>query len=90
MARVAAGAFGFLIFSHTFDGPNLYGASSFFETIPSSPSWQIVIMLQLTDFRTLSPAQMIKRIQRGANLLTDFRSRIDVLNSINQRAVFGT
>jgi hypothetical protein len=30
---VAAGAFGFLIFSHTFEGPDLYGASSFFETI---------------------------------------------------------
>jgi hypothetical protein len=36
IARVAAGAFGFLIFSHAFDGPDLYGASSFFETIPSS------------------------------------------------------
>jgi hypothetical protein len=29
MTRVAAGAFGFLIFSHAFDGPDLYGASSF-------------------------------------------------------------
>jgi hypothetical protein len=28
IARVAAGAFGFLIFSHAFDGPDLYGASS--------------------------------------------------------------
>jgi hypothetical protein len=28
---VAAGAFGFLIFNHAFDGPDLYGASSFFE-----------------------------------------------------------
>jgi len=28
---VAAGAFGFLIFSHAFDGPDLYGALSFFE-----------------------------------------------------------
>jgi hypothetical protein len=27
-ARVAAGAFGFLIFSHAFDGPDLYGALS--------------------------------------------------------------
>jgi hypothetical protein len=25
---VAAGAFGFLIFNHAFDGPNFYGASS--------------------------------------------------------------
>ena len=32
--RVAGGAFGFLIFSHGFDGPDLYGASSFFETPP--------------------------------------------------------
>jgi hypothetical protein len=34
-ARVAAGALGFLIFSHAFDGPERYGASSFFETMPS-------------------------------------------------------
>ena len=34
-ARVAAGAFGFLTFNHVFDGPDLYGASSFFETMPS-------------------------------------------------------
>ena len=33
-ARVAAGAFGFLIFSHAFDGPDLYGASRRFETAP--------------------------------------------------------
>jgi UDP-galactopyranose mutase len=37
VARVAAGAFAFLIFSHAFDGPDLYGASSFFETMPSRP-----------------------------------------------------
>jgi hypothetical protein len=35
IARVAAGALGFLIFSHAFDGPDLYGALSFFETMPS-------------------------------------------------------
>jgi hypothetical protein len=35
---VAAGDFGFLIFSHTFEGPDLYGASSFFETMPSRPT----------------------------------------------------
>jgi hypothetical protein len=27
-SRVAAGAFGFLIFSHALDGPDLYGASA--------------------------------------------------------------
>ena len=26
MVRVAAGAFGFLIFNHAFDGPDLYGS----------------------------------------------------------------
>jgi hypothetical protein len=41
MARVAAGAFGFLIFSQAFDGPDLYGALSFLETMPSRPSWHI-------------------------------------------------
>jgi hypothetical protein len=28
-----------LIFSHAFNGPDLYGASSFFETMPSRPSF---------------------------------------------------
>src|SRR4030095_8929669 len=41
MARVAAGAFGFLIFNHAFDGPDLYGALTFFETMPSRPSLQM-------------------------------------------------
>jgi hypothetical protein len=43
VARVAAGAFGFLIFSHAFDGPDLYGASSFFETMFSRPSLQMAL-----------------------------------------------
>ena len=37
---VVAGAFGFLTFSHTFDGPD---ASSFFETMPSRPSLQTAL-----------------------------------------------
>ena len=37
IARVATGAFGFLIFSHAFAGPDLCGASSFFDTMPSRP-----------------------------------------------------
>jgi hypothetical protein len=41
MARVAAGAFGFLIFSHAFDDPDLYGASSFFETMPATSTTTI-------------------------------------------------
>ena len=36
MTRVAAGAFGFLTLIHVLDGPERYGAFSFFETIPSS------------------------------------------------------
>jgi hypothetical protein len=31
MARVAGGAFGFLIFNHAVVGPHLYDALSFFE-----------------------------------------------------------
>ena len=38
MARVAAGAFGFLTLIYVFEGPERYGASSFFETMPSEPS----------------------------------------------------
>src|SRR5262245_52221460 len=41
IARVAAGAFGFLTFIHVLDGPDRYGAFSFFEIIPSRPSLQI-------------------------------------------------
>jgi hypothetical protein len=41
MARVAAGALGFLTFIQVFEGPERYGAFSFFETIPSGPSLQI-------------------------------------------------
>jgi hypothetical protein len=33
MARVAAGAFGFLIFNQAFEAPDLYDESSFFETM---------------------------------------------------------
>jgi hypothetical protein len=43
ITRVAAGTFGFLIFCHAFDGPDLYGASSFFETMPSRPSLQTAL-----------------------------------------------
>ena len=43
--RVAAAAFGFLVLSHAFDGPDLYGASSFFETMPSRPSLQTAYAL---------------------------------------------
>jgi hypothetical protein len=40
VARVAAGAFGLLTFTQVRDRPERYGALSFFETIPSRPSWQ--------------------------------------------------
>jgi hypothetical protein len=40
IARVAAGAFGFLTLIQVFDGPERYGAFSFFETIPSRPCLQ--------------------------------------------------
>jgi hypothetical protein len=43
MARVAAGAFGFLIFNQAFEGPDLYGESTFFETMPSRPSLQTAL-----------------------------------------------
>jgi hypothetical protein len=38
----------------------------------------------------LPPTQIIERIQRRTNLLTDFGFRIDVLKSVNQRGIFGT
>jgi hypothetical protein len=42
-ARVAAGAFGFLTLIQVFDGPERYGASSLFETMPSRPSLQTAL-----------------------------------------------
>jgi len=46
VSAVEAGAFGFLTLIQVLDGPERYGAFSLFETIPSSPSWQIGIKLQ--------------------------------------------
>jgi hypothetical protein len=63
-ARVAAGAFGFLIFSHAFEGPDLYGTSSFFETMPSKPSLQV-------RQRTMSPGI------RGAEASRSYRKKED-------------
>jgi hypothetical protein len=40
--------------------------------------------------RASPSAQIIERIQRRTNLLTDFGFRIDVLKSVNQRGIFGT
>jgi hypothetical protein len=40
IARLAAGAFGFLTLIQVLDGPERYGAFSFFDTMPSRPSWQ--------------------------------------------------
>jgi len=37
---VALGVFRFLTLIQVFEGPDLYGASSFLETIPSRPSLQ--------------------------------------------------
>ena len=50
---MAAGALGFLIFSHAFDGPDLYGALSFFETMPSIPNYESIAFRgkPLVDFR---------------------------------------
>jgi hypothetical protein len=43
ITRVAAAAFGFLVLSHALDGPDLYGASSIFGTMPSRPSLQTAL-----------------------------------------------
>ena len=52
---MAAGAFGFLIFSQAFDGPDLYGALSFFEFLQdkSSPDYESIVFSgePLFDFR---------------------------------------
>jgi|SoiMetStandDraft_2_1073263.scaffolds.fasta_scaffold15634_1 hypothetical protein len=55
MTRVAAGAFGFLIFSHAFDGPDRYGASIFFETVLNS---------HIATTRPLIPVRRQKALSR--------------------------
>ena len=40
--------------------------------------------------RALPPTQIIERIQRRTNRLTDFGLWVDVLKSVNQRGIFGT
>jgi hypothetical protein len=48
MAGVAAGALGFLIFNHAFDGLDLYGALSFFEIfIAGQSSFHLRTLLQM-------------------------------------------
>jgi hypothetical protein len=44
--RIAAGAFGFLTLIQVFDGPERFGASIFFETMPSRPSLQAALTLK--------------------------------------------
>ena len=61
MARVAAGVFGFLIFSHAFDGPDLYGASSFFETMPSRPTRGSKQFVAVKLLRDADPNSGVKR-----------------------------
>src|SRR5262245_13180437 len=55
IAGVAAGAFGFLTLIQVFDEPERYGESSFFETIPSRPSLQIVSAAAFSVLDVLNP-----------------------------------
>jgi hypothetical protein len=55
IAGVAAGAFGLLTLIQVFDEPERYGESSFFETIPSRPSLQIVSAAAFSVLDVLNP-----------------------------------
>ena len=50
--------------------------------------------MALVDFKSpdgaLTPTQIIEGVQGRTNLLTDFGYRIDVLEFVNQRGIFGT
>src|SRR5262245_51558222 len=37
----------------------------------------------------LPPTQIVEGVESGTNLLTDFGYRVDVLESVNQRSIFG-
>jgi hypothetical protein len=69
-ARVAAGAFGFLIFSHAFDGPDLYGASSFFETMPQR------LALMPRDYRTTKLVSKLLSIGQTSKAPTNMPAAI--------------
>ena len=49
-----------------------------------------IVQARLRALCPLPPTQIIERIQRRTNLLTDFGLWVDVLKSVNQRGVFGT
>jgi hypothetical protein len=54
--RVAAGAFGFLIFNHAFDGPDLYGESTSLRrwTMGQYRAWRVDIRLFSINIRRLA------------------------------------
>ena len=64
-ARVAAAAFGFLTLIQVLNGPDRYGAFSFFETIPSRPS--------LFSRLALAVSMMLPSVQQGVGNLISVR-----------------
>jgi len=56
------------------------------QSLGSSKNWSHVA----PEERASPSTQVIERIQRRTNLLTDFRLRVDVLKAVNQRGIFGT
>jgi hypothetical protein len=80
MTLVAAGALGFLIFSHAFDGPDLYGASSFFETMPSKPSLQMALNISAVAFGVFDIQWAFSLPQRPPKASASDRSRCADLN----------
>jgi hypothetical protein len=70
MILVAAGAFKFLIFSHAFDAPDLYGASSFFETMPQR------LALMPRDYRTTKLVSKLLSIGQTSKAPTNIPAAI--------------
>jgi hypothetical protein len=58
-----------LIFSHAYDGPDLYGASSFFETMPSRPSLQTALNISLPSPSVCSVSTMRRLNAKGRGII---------------------
>jgi hypothetical protein len=81
-ARVNAGAFGFLTLIQVLDGPERYGAFSFFETMPSGQAYQCLmsgLIALLPSLRFLSyklslgphfNSKMLEMLENLGELLT--------------------
>jgi hypothetical protein len=69
-----------LIFNQAFEGPDLYGESSFFETMPSRPSLQTALNIS-------APSPSVLRLPRIVMAVTANRLQINKLANVKGREI---